>query len=80
MATMITEECINCGACEPECPVSAIFEEDDVPGEYKEYVELNARLAGGWPVITKQKSPMDTAEQFRNVKDKRNLLSEDAGG
>ncbi len=30
MATMITEECINCGACEPECPNEAIREGDDV--------------------------------------------------
>jgi ferredoxin len=30
MATIITEECINCGACEPECPNQAISEADDV--------------------------------------------------
>lgn len=30
MATMITEECINCGACEPECPNEAISEGDDI--------------------------------------------------
>ena len=29
MAMMITEECINCGACEPECPREAITESDD---------------------------------------------------
>lgn len=30
MATMITEECINCGACEPECPNEAISEAEDI--------------------------------------------------
>jgi NAD-dependent dihydropyrimidine dehydrogenase PreA subunit len=35
------ETCIDCGACEPECPVEAIFEEDDVPGEYKSFIALN---------------------------------------
>ena len=30
MATMITSECINCGACEPECPNNAISEGDDI--------------------------------------------------
>jgi ferredoxin len=30
MATMITEECINCGACEPECPNQAISQGEDV--------------------------------------------------
>jgi len=36
-------ECIDCGACEPVCPVTAIFAEDDVPDQWKEYTELDAR-------------------------------------
>lgn len=36
-------ECIDCGACEPACPVDAIFAENSVPGPMKEYVELDAR-------------------------------------
>ena len=35
-------ECIDCGACEPECPVEAIFEEGAVPAEWKHYTQLNA--------------------------------------
>ncbi|MCZ2109406.1 MAG: ferredoxin family protein [Dehalococcoidia bacterium] len=35
------DECIDCGACEPACPVSAIFAEDDVPADLAEYKELN---------------------------------------
>tara|TARA_Y100000590_G_scaffold114149_1_gene130066 strand:- start:616 stop:903 length:288 start_codon:yes stop_codon:yes gene_type:complete len=38
------DECIDCGACEPECPVEAIFDEDDLPDEWKEYVEINANF------------------------------------
>ena len=34
-------ECIDCGACEPACPVEAIFEEDAVPEQYKDYIEKN---------------------------------------
>ena len=34
--------CIDCGACEPECPVEAIFEEDDTPEEWRHYIQLNA--------------------------------------
>ncbi|MBA2665367.1 MAG: ferredoxin family protein [Bradymonadaceae bacterium] len=34
--------CIDCGACEPECPVEAIFEEDDVPQKWVEFTEKNA--------------------------------------
>ena len=37
------DECIDCGACEPECPVNAIFPEDSVPAEWAKYTELNAR-------------------------------------
>ena len=35
-------ECIDCGACEPACPVSAIYAEDDVPDNLKAYVEINS--------------------------------------
>ena len=37
------DECIDCGACEPVCPVTAIFAEDDVPDQWKEYTELDAQ-------------------------------------
>jgi len=36
------DECLDCGACEAECPVEAIFPEDEVPDEWKEYIEINA--------------------------------------
>ncbi len=36
------DECIDCGACEPACPVTAIFAEDDVPEGQKEYIEIDA--------------------------------------
>src|ERR1051326_1204713 len=35
------DECIDCGACEPECPVTAIFPEEDVPGNQKQFVKIN---------------------------------------
>ena len=43
MATFITDECINCGACEPECPVEAIFAEEDLPEEWNHFTEINAK-------------------------------------
>jgi len=36
------EECIDCGACEPECPVEAIFAEEDLPDEWSNFLEINA--------------------------------------
>ena len=35
------EECIDCGACEPECPVEAIFEEDEVQSEWHSFIKKN---------------------------------------
>ena len=42
------DECIHCGACEPECPVDAIFEDDDVPQQWTDYVKINASIAEGY--------------------------------
>jgi NAD-dependent dihydropyrimidine dehydrogenase PreA subunit len=35
------EECIDCGACEPECPVEAIFAEEDTPDEWNSFIDIN---------------------------------------
>ena len=40
------EECIDCGACEPECPVEAIFEEEMVPKEWKKFISMNYEFFG----------------------------------
>ena len=37
------DECIDCGACEPVCPVTAIFAEDDVPEQWAEYTQMDAQ-------------------------------------
>ena len=76
MLVINADECIDCGACEPECPVNAIYEEDDLPDKWSAYVELNERLAGSWANIVEQKSPMASADEFKDVEDKRELLSE----
>ena len=36
------EECIDCGVCEPECPVEAIFMEDDIPEQWEHFLQINA--------------------------------------
>jgi len=81
MLVISPDECIDCGACEPECPVTAIFEEDDLPEKWQEYIELNERYALEWPVITEQKDPLPTADEFKDVTDKRDhLIEKPAGG
>jgi ferredoxin len=64
------DECIDCGACEPECPVEAIFEEDAVPEGQESYIELNAVEAqklidAGVEPITTAKDPLPTAQAKR---------------
>ena len=70
------DECIDCGACEPECPTEAIFLEEDLPDKWAEWTEINARLAKSWPVISEQKDPLPEADEFKDVEDKRALLDE----
>ena len=47
------DECIDCEACVPECPVEAIFPEDDVPAEYRDDIAANRHFfsdgPGYWP-------------------------------
>ena len=44
------DECIDCGACEPECPTTAIFEESELPAKWNVYTEINAVVSGAKPI------------------------------
>jgi len=73
------EECIDCGVCEPECPISAI--EPDTNETAKEWLDINKKYSEVWPNITK-KRPEDVPEdneKWRTVKDKLKLLSSNPG-
>ena len=50
--------CIDCDACRVMCPVDAIFHEDDVPAEWRDFVPLNAEMAKTTPSITERKAPL----------------------
>jgi ferredoxin len=52
------DDCIDCDACVSECPVEAIFHEDNVPVEWKDFIALNAEMSKQTPVITEKKAPM----------------------
>lgn len=51
--------CIDCAVCIPECPVNAIYAEEDIPSDQRHMTALNAELSHlpGWKVITKRKAP-----------------------
>jgi ferredoxin len=51
-------DCIDCGACVPECPVEAIYYEDNVPEEWQGFIALNAEMAEKCPPITERKTPL----------------------
>ncbi len=70
------DECINCTLCVSECPVNAIFPEEELPEDMIEYLELNANLAKKWPVINKKKSPLPDFEKWAEVKNKRQYLKD----
>ena len=67
-------ECIDCTLCEPECPVEAIFAEDDVPDAQREFTALNRERAQVWKPIIERKSPPPDADQWAKVKDKKKFL------
>jgi ferredoxin len=68
--------CIDCGVCIPECPVEAIVEEKDLQPAQQEYLQLNAQLAGKWPLITQPREPLPEADRWAQVNNKRALLAE----
>ena len=68
------DECIDCAVCIPECPVNAIFAEEDVPEDQKAFIAMNVELSKGWPSITRMKPHFPDADQWRDVKDKLQYL------
>ncbi len=59
------DECIDCGACVPECPVEAIYPEDELPEDKQKWTAINAEKAPDLPVITEKQDPLSTAEEHK---------------
>jgi len=68
------EECIDCALCEPECPIGAIFAEDDLPTNQQVFMALNAELCKKWPVISEKKDGPPDAKDWEGVEDKLQYL------
>jgi ferredoxin len=65
--TIDPDECIDCAVCIPECPVNAIYAEEDVPADQQHMIALNAELSLiGWPSITKRKTPLPEADDWKD--------------
>ena len=65
MVVINPEECIDCGVCQPECPIDAIL--PDTEPAMEKWVEINARYAALWPNITVKKTPPPDADQWVDV-------------
>ena len=70
------EVCIDCGVCVAECPVEAIFDENDLAPEQADFVQINLRLIQKWPLITAAQDPLPDAALWADKKDKRGDLLE----
>lgn len=72
-------DCIDCDACVPECPVEAIYPDDEVPEEWEHYIELNEDLAEEWDdkLINETTDPMEDADEWAEKDDKLEYLVEE---
>lgn len=68
MLVINPDECIDCGVCEPECPIDAIVPDTDPAAEH--LLEQNREYGEKWPNITNKKPEMAEAEKFKDKKNK----------
>ena len=62
------DECLDCGVCEPECPIDAIVSDNEYNEEDKDkWLLINKKFSNIWPNITKKKEPMQEHEKFRDT-------------
>tara|TARA_Y100000590_G_scaffold341945_1_gene390294 strand:- start:224 stop:556 length:333 start_codon:yes stop_codon:yes gene_type:complete len=70
MLVIKPEECIDCGVCEPECPVDAIVSDLEEDPANKKWLEINTKYAELWPNISKQKDPLADHEKYTDEENK----------
>ena len=74
MVVVDPDECIDCGLCEPECPIEAIYAEDEVPADQIEFIEINEKYSKIWPNIPEAKDPMPDHEDWKKKTNKIDIL------
>lgn len=78
MLVINPDECIDCGVCVPECPIDAIV--PDIDERAMPFLELNREYSTGpWPVITKIKPALPTADEYKNKTGKMDFFSTEPG-
>jgi ferredoxin len=74
MLVIDPEECIDCSLCVPECPVNAIYAEDETPEDQRKFIAINAELAQAWPVLAEKKDAPPDADDWAKIQDKSDHL------
>lgn len=69
------DECIDCAVCVAECPVNAIYAEEDVPADQQEFININLELSQKWPSITRSKGALPDADEWKDKQDKLQYLA-----
>ena len=81
MLVIHPDECIDCGVCEPECPVDAIVADHAIDEKEKtKWLGINDKFSKIWPNIKKKKDPPKDADKFRNEKNKYEKYFSDKPG
>ena len=70
------DECIDCALCEPECPVGAIFPEEETPADQRNMIEINVIYSEKWPNITEMKDAPADAAEWADVPNKIEFLED----
>ena len=70
MLVINPDECIDCGVCEPECPIGAIVPDTTDIENKDKWLLLNKKFSALWPNINKKKDPMSEHKKYEKVKNK----------
>mgnify|MGYP000061089815 FL=1 len=77
MLVIHPDECIDCGVCQPECPVDAIVPDIDLEdGPLHKWMQINKRLSEEGDNITDQKDPLPDADKWEDVPNKYEMFIE----
>ena len=81
MLVINPDECIDCGVCEPECPIEAIKSDEELSSEEQKWADTNMKFSALWPNITSSQGPLADADEWseKSSEEKADLFSEKAG-
>ena len=77
MLVINPDECIDCNLCVSECPVDAIYPDDEVPEDQKDFIEINEKYSQEWPVLGEKIDPPADADKWATIQNKRQEFKAD---